>query len=286
MTATKSYIGAHISKQGGSIIKTMDVIKSNGGNALQIFVSNPRSTQIPNVASYQSIANEVKDYCIENDFKLIIHAPYTVNLAKEPKIGKRTIELNDCYWIDSLIHQLIISDITGSIGVVVHVGKHTTSTKEQGLQYMFESITYIIKEMKVKDIKSRLIIETPAGVGTELLTSIDEFLEFINKFTKEQKKHIGICLDTAHIWSSGYNINDYYQKITEKNTKDIVVIHYNNSKKTKGSKVDVHENIFDGKIEIDDMKKFISELKHNPMIILEKPSENLSTDFIWMKKYL
>lgn len=285
-TTLTTYMGAHINKQGGSIIKTMDIIKNGGGNALQLFASNPRSTQIPNIASYESVSNEVKEYCIKNDFKLIIHAPYTVNLAKEPKMGKRTIDLKDCYWINSLIHELIVSDIIGSIGVVFHVGKHTTSTKEQGLQYMFESMIYIITEMKNRNIQSKLIIETPAGVGTELLTTIEEFLEFINKFSKEQKKHIGICLDTAHIWSSGYDINDYYEKIAKKNAKDIVVIHYNNSKKNQGSKVDVHENIFDGKISIEDMKKFISNLKHNPLIILEKPSEYLSTDFTWMKKYI
>lgn len=281
-----TYMGAHINKQGGSILKTMDVIRNAGGNALQLFASNPRSTQIPNMTSFETISDEVKEYCHKNDFKLVIHAPYTVNLAKEPKMGKRSIELGDCYWINSLIHELIVSDMIGSVGVVVHVGKHTTNTKEQGLKHMFESIQYIIKEMKIKKLKSKLIIETPAGVGTELLTSIDEFIDFFNSFSREEKKHIGICLDTAHIWSSGNDINEYYEKIITKNKKDILVIHYNNSKKDKGSKADVHENIFDGKIDLNDMKKFISGLtKQNPLplIILEKPSTDLNTDFSWMK---
>lgn len=278
-----TYIGAHINKQGGSIINTIDVIKNAGGNALQLFASNPRSTQIPNMASYQTISNEVKEYCKKNDFKLVIHAPYTVNLAKEPKAGKRTIELKDCYWINSLIHELIVSDMIGSIGVVVHVGKHTTSTKEQGLECMFESIRYIIKEIKeMGNIKSKLIIETPAGVGTELLTSVEEFIAFFNRFSREEKKHLGICLDTAHIWSSGYDINEYYETVTKTNAKDVIVIHYNNSKKDKGSKVDVHENIFDGKMVLGDMKKFMNGLQNNPIVILEKPSDDLERDFQWM----
>lgn len=275
------YIGAHVSKQGGDIIKTIDFVKNAGGNALQLFASNPRSTHIPNMTSYQNVSIDVRMYCKQNNFKLVIHAPYTINLAKEPKIGKRIIELKDCYWINSLLHELIVSDMIGAIGVVVHVGKHTTNTKDCGLKYMFESIQYIIREMTSREIKSKLIIETPAGVGTELLTTIDEFIGFFNQFSREEKKHIGICLDTAHIWSSGYNINDYYEKISKTNAKDIIVIHFNNSKKDKGSNVDVHDNIFDGKIQISDMKQFIQQKSTNAMIILEKPSNDLSKDIQW-----
>lgn len=285
MASHTTYIGAHINKQGGSLKKTIDVIKKAGGNALQLFVSNPRSIQIPNMESYQTISKDVRDYIEKNDFKLVIHAPYTVNLAKEPKTGKRTTEWKDCYWINVLTHELIVSDMIGSVGVVVHVGKYTTSTKEQGLEYMFESIRYIIKEMgKGTGIKSKLIIETPAGVGTELLTSVEEFLAFFNRFSREEKKHLGICLDTAHIWSSGYDINEYYEKVIQTNAKDIMVIHYNNSKKDRGSKADVHENIFDGKIHLKDMNIFIDGLGKEPIIILEKPSDDLQKDFQWILK--
>lgn len=282
---TKKYIGAHLSKQGGNIIKTMDIVKNAGGNALQIFASNPRSTHIPNMASYQNVAKDVSMYCKKNDFKLIIHAPYTLNLAKEPKNDKRIVELKDCYWIDSLLHQLIVSDMLGATGVVVHVGKHTTNTKEDGLKYMFESIHYIIREMKSREIKSKLIIETPAGVGTELLTTIEEFVAFFNQFSREEKKYIGMCLDTAHIWSSGYSIDDYYERVSRTNAKDIIVVHFNNSKKNKGSNVDVHDNIFDGKIQISDMNKFLTDVlqqKKKPIIILEKPSNDFCKDIEWI----
>jgi deoxyribonuclease-4 len=280
------YIGAHLSKQGGSIIKTIDVVKNAGGNALQIFASNPRSTHIPNMTSYENVASDVNKYCKQNDFKLVIHAPYTINLAKEPKIGKRIVELKDCYWIDSLLHELIVSDMIGATGVVVHVGKHTTNTKEDGLKYMFESIQYLIREMKSREIKSKLIIETPAGVGTELLTTIEEFISFFNQFSREEKKYIGMCLDTAHIWSSGYDINEYFERITRTNAKDIIVIHFNNSKKNQGSNVDVHDNIFDGKIQLSDMNKFITDMVKQklskPIIILEKPSNDLCKDIEWI----
>lgn len=277
------YIGAHINKESGSLIKTMEVMSNNGGNALQLFASNPRSIQSPNMAKYQAIANEVSVFCQKNDFKLVIHSPYTINLAKAPKIDKRIIELSDCYWIKLLIHELMVSDLIGAVGVVVHVGKHTTSTKEEGLEYMYNAMKYIANEMKVRKIKSRLILETPAGAGTELLNDVNEFVTFYNRFSVAEKKRMGICLDTAHIWSSGYDINQYYDIISQTNKDDILVIHFNNSQKNRGSNADKHETIFAGKIDMADMRKFIDKLKNYPVIILETPSSDFAKEIKWVR---
>lgn len=279
-------IGAHLKKECGSLLKTIKVIQEFGGNTLQLFASNPRSIQPVNLQNYKDIADNICNYCKKHDFRLIIHAPYTINLAKELKNDKRIIDFKDAYWINSILSNLRASDIIGSIGVVVHVGKYTTNTKENGVIIMHNAIKYIINIMQKEHIISKLIIETPAGAGTELLTTVEEFSEFYNSFNDIEKKHIGICLDTAHVWSSGYDINEYYKMLSKTNGKEIIAIHYNNSKKNKGSKVDVHENIFDGKITIEVMKEFISNLKHKPMIILEKPSDDLKIDFDLIKSSL
>lgn len=278
------YIGAHLKKESGSLLNTIKIIQDAGGNALQLFVSNPRSVQQANIKNYQSLAKEINEYCTRNNVQLIIHAPYTINLAKELKNDKRIINFNEAYWIQCLLSNLRVSDVINSVGVVVHVGKYTTNTKEKGLECMFNAIKYIIGIMNKENISSKLIIETPAGVGTELLTSVEEFTQFYNKFDENEKNKLGICLDTAHIWSSGYDINEYYKTISKTNSKDIVVIHYNNSKKDKGSNVDVHENLFEGKMKLEDMKQFLTNLKHKPMIILEKPSDDIKKDIDLIKK--
>lgn len=276
------YIGAHIKKESGSLMKTIRVITDNGGNALQLFASNPRSIQLPNMKTYESISNEVSAFCKEHDFKLVIHSPYTINLAKEPKIDKRVIELSDCYWTRLLIHELLVADLIGAIGVVVHVGKHTTSTYDEGLEYMYNAMKYIVNEMKIRKIKSRLILETPAGAGTELLNDVNQFVTFYNRFSVAEKKRMGICLDTAHVWSSGYDINEYYDIISKTNKDDIIVIHYNNSQKERGSKADKHDTIFAGKIDIKDMRNFIDKLKNYPVIILETPSQDFAKEIKWI----
>jgi deoxyribonuclease-4 len=216
---------------------------------------------------------------------LVIHSPYTINLAREFKNGKKTQALSDCYWVQLLLHELHISELLGSIGVVVHVGKHTSLTYEEGLKNMAEVIHYVAKEMHKNKLKTRLLIETPAGQGTELLKDLLTFLEFFNNFSKEEREYLGICLDTAHIWSAGYELEEAFKILFSKHAKDVAVVHYNNSKDVKGAMVDKHATIFDGKIPKAAMQDFLQLLKtskHKPAIILETPSDDIKKEINWI----
>jgi deoxyribonuclease-4 len=281
------YIGAHINREK-TLLDTMQSITKLGGNALQIFVSNPRSAKLVNIDNYLKIHEEIHDYCKEQNFKLIVHSPYTINLAKELRCGKRVIDIDNCYWIQLLLHELHISDLLGSVGVVVHVGKHTTSSYEDGLENMRLSIRHILNEMAEQKMNTKLILETPAGQGTELLKNLHEFQEFFNGFSKEERKYLGICLDTAHVWSLGYELDEAL-KIFDKNKKDIIAIHYNNSKKGKGAMVDQHDFIFDGQIPHKSMENFLKLIKAStasPMIILETPSIDIKKELKWISNVL
>ena len=274
------YVGAHIKRDDRGIIETMNNIKNNGGNALQIFVSNPRSNTITNMESYIKIAPSIQKYLKEEKFKLIIHAPYTINIAKDAMECKRTMLLEDCYWIKLLLNQLIIADMMSAVGVVLHVGKYVGSTPEKGLENMKIAIDYIVKEMGTKKMKTKLIIETPAGQGTELLTDLHDFIDFYNGFSKEQQKYLGICFDTAHTWALGYELIEAYNILFKKNSSDVIAIHLNNSLVKKGDLKDRHSVMLDGQIPLDDMNNFIHNLtkKKIPLIILETPSEDYKTE--------
>ena len=280
-----TFIGAHIPKEK-TLLNTIKTIKDKDGNALQIFASNPRSVALPNIIKYTEEAPAVLKYCKENDIKLIIHSPYTINLAKDMKNGQRTLDIKECYWINLLIEELKISDVINSIGVVVHVGKYTTQTYEEGIKNMKEGIKYIIAYLKKNNIKSKFILETPAGQGTELLTDLNEFMKFYNSFSADEKKHLGICLDTCHVYSAGYELEDAYNIIYAKNAKDVVVIHLNSSMKGLNSRVDKHAPILEGKIPVKDIENFLKLLTNKPMIILEKPSNNLNKDIEFIKNIL
>lgn len=269
------YVGAHINRDK-TIVKTMENIKNAGGNALQIFVSSPRSTALTDMAKYNSVSREIKEYLKENDFKLVIHSPYVINVASEFKNGKRTLTIDECYWIKTIINQLEISDLIGSIGVVLHVGKHVKLSYDDGLENMRTAISFVLNDISTKNLNTKLILETPAGQGTELLTDLKDFIKFYNSFTKDEQKYLGICLDTAHTWALGYELDEAYELLFSKsNAKNITLIHLNNSQVKKGARKDRHATILDGMIPNNKMNDFIKSVKKNKtVIILETPSTN------------
>lgn len=269
------YVGAHINRDK-TIVKTMENIKNAGGNALQIFVSSPRSTALTDIVKYESISHDIKEYLKQNDFKLVIHSPYVINVASELKNCKRTLTIDECYWIKTIINQLEISDLIGSIGVVLHVGKHVKLSYNDGLENMRTAIKYVLNDISKKKLNTKLILETPAGQGTELLTDLKDFIKFYNSFTKEEQKYLGICLDTAHTWALGYDLDEAYDLLFSKsNAKNITLIHLNNSLVKKGAKKDRHATILNGMIPNDKMNDFIKSIKKNKtVIILETPSSD------------
>jgi deoxyribonuclease-4 len=267
----------------------METITKKGGNCLQLFVSNPRSLSLVNIDNYINIADDIKEYSAKHNFKTLIHSSYTINLARDFKNGKRAVPINECPWIQLLLHELYISHIISSAGVIVHVGKHTTQSQEYGLENMRIAIEYIIDELHKNEVNAKIILETPAGQGTELLTNLNDFVDFYNSFSNPQKKYLGICLDTAHIWAAGYELSEAYKIICNKNASDLIAIHLNNSKVAQGSNVDRHAVLFDkdGTISRNSIKQFLelfTDSKHKPMIILETPSPQYSYELEWIYK--
>jgi len=275
------YLGAHI-KKNVCILNTIKDIQSNGGNSLQIFVSSPMNSVLPNLVTIKKENKNIIEYCNTTNFKLVVHGSYVINLGSS-HINKRYVDLKDRWWIKLLIAELDACELLNGIGVVIHVGKYTTFSEKEGLENMYLSIKYIISYLISNNYNSKLIIENPAGVGSELLKTPQEFCKFYNKFTNNEKKYLGICIDTAHIWSSGFDIIEYYNNFSEKN--NILVVHLNNSKVKKGALLDRHEYLFNGNIDLKDLSSFVSDLK-NVIFILEKPSEKYAEEFKWIKKII
>jgi len=274
------YIGAHISRKK-TLIDTIDNIIENKGNALQIFASNPRSVNITNINnSFFGNLNEIENYVNKNKFAIVIHSPYTINIAKPFINGKKIMDLDDCYWIKLIIHELKIAHEINSYGCIIHTGKYTTNTKEEGLKNMKIAIKYVINEIIRLKLNSKIILETASGQGTELLNNYQDFLDFYNSFTKKEKNYFKLCIDTCHIWASGYELQEIFNlTIKNGNINDIAIIHVNNSKNPKNSHLDRHEEMInkDGYIDINDILNFIKNMKDKSkdlIIILETPSAN------------
>jgi deoxyribonuclease-4 len=284
------FIGAHIPREK-NLMDMMKVIIDAGGNSLQIFVSNPRSIQIGNYnLKFLGDADEVNDFIINTNFKLVIHSPYTINLASILIINKRKIDLDECYWIKIMLKELEIAHLLGAIGCVVHTGKSTKLPIKEGLINMKICIKYLIKKIIKNGWKSKLILETATGQGTELLSNYQDYLNFYNDFDDTEKEVFKLCIDTCHIWAKGYELKEILElTIKNNNVNDIAIIHINNSKNPKGSNLDRHDIINQGFIDINDIYNFIKSFRNlnkDIIMILETPTQNIEYEFHQIKKHL
>lgn len=187
----------------------------------QIFLLNPKSS-----SREQIKGNFPNSY---------VHATYTTNPWSKNKSS----------W-GLMIHQLRLVEKTKAKGLVVHF----TNTPQD---IIYERVIEASERFKPKR-KVTLFLETPASkVGSEYRDPdiIGEICKNLNKIIKTKLK-IGICIDTAHLWSGGIDIRnldimkDYLRKI--KKYKQPLLIHLNDSKKSLGSGIDEHEVIAEGKI--------------------------------------
>ena len=280
-----TFIGAH-GKGGTSIFKTFDELHSWNANIMQVFIGNPLQGMKPTVyKTYMGeFGEQIHDYLIKNNVKLVIHSPYILNFAS-PK--------NNYFGIDHIIKELEISDFIGSIGCVLHVGKFVVADDEDsGIENMYNNIKSILQSRKSKSCTSKLIIETAAGQGTELLTDIKDLANFYNRFTNNEKTKLGICVDTAHIWATGVDLStpakvkEYFNEFNKLFGKDaLTLIHLNNSKVALGCCKDRHANIIGitGKIPVKSLKQVVLIGKQmNVPLILETPSDMHKEELEWM----
>ena len=249
-------IGAHINREK-TLKKTIEKLHKYGGNALQIFTSNPSNCSPANLDKYMKEYESIKD--LQCNF--VIHASYTINIAS---LDPTQIKLN----MNTITTDLIIANKYKAIGVILHVGKYVKNNPKDCMKQMKVFMLEIIAFIKDNNLNTKIILETGAGQGTEMIVNIDDF----NNFTKDfDKKYFGICFDTCHVWSAGFDIIEAYNKLN----KNTIVIHFNGSKTPKGSLKDRHEQLFcdTNTIPIDKLTTFAKNLK-NVMIILETPNED------------
>ena len=134
---------------------------------------------------------------------------------------------------------------------------------------MYENILYLIQ---FATDKCPLLLETPAGKGTQQLVYIEEFIDFFTNIIAKNdcKNKLKICIDTCHIYSAGYNPIDYLEKWKEQvNLESIALVHFNDSKHDRGSRKDKHAYPGDGYIGHQTMNNVANWLiEHDiPMVI-------------------
>lgn len=279
------YYGAHM--PSSNIIKSLKEIQSLGGNFMQIFIDNPYGkVNYKLIEKYNDIGPNIKRHLKNNDMKLVIHAPYTLNYAKEVDFNSIKFKI--------ICDELTVAHNIGAIGCVIHVGKSLDLSIMKATGNMLTSLKYIINFIKTNNLNSKLILETAAGQGTELFVTEDNsfvnMATFYHMFTKDEQKYIKICIDTCHIHSAGIDLNtrngvkELFRQLKYMQMLDhIAVIHYNNSKTAYNSHVDRHAPIGDGTINISGISEVIKQaFTYKIPCVLETHEDHYTREIPWI----
>ena len=261
-TSNSYKIGCTASVSKG-IINAVEYSKHINGNVTQIFIGNNRSISL----DYKSkITNEecieMKEWLKNNNHTLIIHSPYVINFSKhDVGEGSGVIHRKSLEW------DLLKGELMGALGCVIHMGFKGTKTDEEAIKIMVRNVKKVIQDTSLKVKKCKIILETSCKNG-QICFKLEDFAKLWKMFTTEEHKRLGICVDTAHIFTAGYGINtikgvDNFFKEFDKliGLNKITCFHINDSKAILGSRKDMHEGIGDGYIYNKGMGGNLSALK-------------------------
>ena len=260
------YIGSHVGITKHGIIGAIDEIVKYNGNFIQIFITNPKARKTTKRSDEE--LSTINHYAKYSKVKIVIHAPYLLNFAHE---------FNKKSWaITALLDHLNICSKMGALGVVVHSGKYLHLDKSEAIENMYQNLKYCLDNSPEN---TKILLETPCGQGTELGGRLEEFRIIYNKFTKEDKKRLRICVDTCHVFAAGYDLSEPDKVKTFIKTFDTLIgwkhvslIHLNDSKTVLDSHLDRHELLDEGNIKLKGLSVII-KFAYNADIplILETP---------------
>ncbi len=265
------YVGAHVSASGG-VDKAPENANQIGARAFALFTKNQKQW-FSNPLTLASI-KLFRDNCERYDYKpfqILPHDSYLINLGhpeEEPLKKSRTAFLDEMQRCEQL----------GLDRLNFHPGSHLNSiSEEECLKRIAESINIVLG--KTKGVTA--VIENTAGQGTNMGYKFEHLKEIIDNV--EDKSRVGVCIDTCHAYTSGYDVKtaEGFKKTFETfeeivGFKYLKGMHLNDSKKELGTRVDRHDNIGVGFIGEDPFGILMNDPRFdNIPLILETPEESL-----------
>ena len=272
-------LGAHCSTEGG-LHTAFDRAEKIQATAIQIFTQNARQWHASTIEPYQVEIYKLRK--LKSKVKIVIsHDSYLINLcAKDNNVHKKS-EI-------AFKNEIIRCNLLDIRLLVFHPGSHLGQGEEYGLKKIADTLNKLHQETKNCNVIS--VVETTSGQGTNLgykFEHINQIIEMV-----ENKSRIGVCIDSCHIFSAGYDIRDEKKySMTIKLFDEIIglkylkVIHLNDSKSDFGSRVDRHEHIGKGKIGVKPFSYFMNDKRfiNIPKIIETPKGKDLKEDIVNLK---
>lgn len=268
------YIGAHVSASGGVENAPKNAI-AIGANAFALFTKNQRQW-VSAPLSEKSISL-FKQRCSEGGFDpryILPHDSYLINLGNP---DGEALQKSRAAFLDEMQR----CEQLGLCMLNFHPGSHLKKISiEECLDKIAESINLALAQTS----GVTAVIENTAGQGSNVGNRFEEIRYIIDKV--DDKSRVGVCIDTCHTYSAGYDIVGAYDEVFEEFDRVIGFdylrgIHLNDSKKALASRVDRHDSVGDGTLGTEFFKRFMNDARFdNIPIILETPDEERWRDEI------
>ncbi len=258
-------LGCHVNyNKDSQILGSLEQALSYGATTFMFYTGAPQNTvrgsiDLEKVKEAKELMKK-EGLCYQ---KVIVHAPYIINLANDKDEDKYQFSIQFLKQELERCEQLEIDFL------VLHPGSHVGLGRERGIK----NIIYALNEV-LKDSKVTILLETMAGKGTEIGSNFYDLKEIIDGV--HDKERIGVCLDTCHLNDAGYDISLFdaiLDEIDQIMGLDYVgCVHINDSKNPLSSHKDRHENIGFGTIGFDVLLSVIYNKRiENIPKILETP---------------
>lgn len=257
-------VGCHLSSSKGYLAMGKEAVKINA-NTFQFFSRNPRggNAKALNESDVEAYLNYAKEYGIE---RILAHAPYTLNACSADEglrqFAKNTME-DDLYRLE----------YTPGNCYNFHPGCHVKQGVEVGISYIAQMLNEILKPKQ----RTTVLLETMSGKGSEVGRNFEEIREILDRV--DLSEHMGVCLDTCHVWDAGYDIVNHLDEVIAEFDRIVGMgrlkaIHLNDSLNPLGAHKDRHAVIGGGHIGEEALVRVINHpaLKHLPFY-LETPND-------------
>lgn len=265
-------IGFHAPIKGG-LHEALIVARDTRCDTVQIFSRNPRGW-LAKPLSAEDVSLFRKTRRLTKISPVVIHCNYLVNLAAADQL---LLEKSRASFREELERAILL----GVDYLVVHPGSARGSCEADGIRTCAESIKFACRRLKMG--KLRILLENTAGQGECIGHRFEHLREIMDACPKIP---LGVCFDTAHAFTAGYDIReeDGLEALIDKlkstvGTRNVRAIHFNDSKVPYNSRVDRHWHIGEGHIGADALRRVAQHPKlAHAAFILETPYDDPRAD--------
>lgn len=260
-------IGCHLSIAGGFAAAARDA-ESIGANTFQFFTRNPRGGKAKELdpADLDAFADVRAQSGMT---RILAHAPYTLNPCSA-KPETREFALQTLAGDPERMEAIMPGQLYN-----MHPGAHVGQGADAGIAMIADALNQVLAPGQT----TTLLLETMAGKGSEVGRTFEEIAAIIQRV--ELGDHVGVCLDTCHIWDGGYDIAADLDGVLAEfdriiGLKRLHAVHLNDSKNPCGAHKDRHEVLGGGCIGFEALAGVVNHLALRDLpFYLETPHDEL-----------